>query len=46
MTRGALCHHFNGMIELFEELLRTVATELVEQRNAAVTPLKDDLWPR
>ena len=46
MTRGALYHHFAGKEELFAEVFRMVAEELVLRSNAAAASLKGDLWPQ
>jgi len=44
MTRGALYHHFADKEELFTEVFRTVAAELVGKSNASVAALSGDLW--
>lgn len=44
VTRGALYHHFADKEDLFAEVFRTVAAELVEQSNASVAGLSGDLW--
>jgi AcrR family transcriptional regulator len=44
MTRGALYHHFEGKEELFAEVFREVAQELVNRSNASVAPLTRGLW--
>lgn len=46
MTRGALYHHFADKEELFAEVCRTVAAELVEESNSAVAGLSGKLWPQ
>jgi len=46
VTRGALYHHFSDKRDLFAEVFRTVAAELVGQSNSAVAPLSGDLWPQ
>lgn len=46
MTRGALYHHFAGKEDLFAEVFRTVAQELVERSNSSVAPMAGDLWAK
>lgn len=46
VTRGALYHHFAGKENLFAEIFRTVAEELVTRTNAAVAPLEGGLWDK
>lgn len=46
VTRGALYHHFAGKEDLFAEIFRTVAEELVTRTNAAVAPLDGGLWDK
>lgn len=46
LTRGALYHHFADKEELFCEVFRLVAAELVERSNSAVMSLSGDLWPQ
>lgn len=43
MTRGALYHHFADKEDLFAEVFRTVAEELVNQANASVATLSGNL---
>jgi AcrR family transcriptional regulator len=44
VTRGALYHHFAGKEDLFAEVFRIVAGELVARSNASVAGLSGDLW--
>ena len=46
MTRGALYHHFAGKEELFAEVFREVAQELIERSNSSVAPMAGDLWAK
>jgi len=46
MTRGALYHHFAGKEELFAEVFREVAEELVRRSKSLVSPLAGDLWAK
>ena len=46
MTRGALYHHFSGKEELFVEVFRTIAEELVARSNAAAAELSGDSWSK
>jgi len=46
MTRGALYHHFADKAELFSEVFREVAGELILRSNSAVTEMSGDLWPQ
>ena len=46
MTRGALYHHFGGKDDLFVEVFRTIAEELVSRSNAAVAGLFGDSWAK
>ena len=44
VTRGALYHHFAGKEDLFAEVFRIVAAELVAKSNASVEGLSGELW--
>jgi AcrR family transcriptional regulator len=44
VTRGALYHHFAGKEDLFAEVFRVVAAELVIRANESVAALSGDLW--
>ena len=46
MTRGALYHHFAGKEELFAEVFREVAQELIDRSNSSVAPMAGDLWSK
>lgn len=46
MTRGALYHHFSGKEELFSEVFRTTAEELVSRSNSTVTGSSGDTWSK
>ena len=45
VTRGALYHHFAGKEELFAEVFRLAASEMVERSNASVVG-SGDLWTK
>jgi len=44
VTRGALYHHFADKEDLYAEVFRIVAGELVAKSNASVAGLSGDLW--
>jgi AcrR family transcriptional regulator len=44
VTRGALYHHFAGKEDLFAEVFRVVAAELVIRANESVAAFSGDLW--
>jgi len=44
LTRGALYHHFAGKKELFVEVFRTIAEELVTRSTSVATELSGDSW--
>ena len=46
MTRGALYHHFAGKEELFAEVFREVAQELIDRSNSSVAPMAGDMWAK
>ncbi len=46
VTRGALYHHFADKEDLFEDVFRTVAAELVSASNSAAGVLEADTWTK
>lgn len=46
LTRGALYHHFADKEDLFKEVFRTTAAELVSRSNSAAGALSDDSWSK